>query len=1335
MKFTLLILLLFLMISARLTGQVVFNEVQTSNKETFADPDGDYTDWIELFNSGSTAAYLDGYGLTDNPADPFKWRFPAVSIPAGSHLLVYASGKDRRPLVNHWETAVKAEDTWRYHVGTDAPPPDWTSLSFDDSGWPEGMGGIGYGDDDDNTIIPTAISVFMRRTFSIQDTLALQDAIFNMDYDDGFVAYLNGTEIARSNMAGNPPVYDELATASREALMYQGGSPEYFTISSEFIHSLILNGTNVLSVEAHNVDAASSDLSSIPFLSFSIRNGNTYFQPVPSWFQGTASGGLHTNFKLKHSGETLVLTTTTGSTADTFQIPYSDIGHSFCRIPDGNAAWCVSTTPSPGQTNNLSACFSGYAETPVIEQQAGYYQAGTAVTITAQNPGSVIHYTLNGNIPTLTDPVYQQAFTLDSTSVVRARCFGPGGYLPGKVQTSSFIMENRFTIPVISICTDSSNLWDYYTGIYALGPSADPGFPYFGANFWQPWEKDCHIEYFENLDNRKLNLDAGISIHGGWSRAFPQKSFTIATHSYYDSSYIHYKLFGDKPITDFNSFILRNSGNDWMVTQLRDALMQRTMRNSYADYMAYSPSAVYLNGDYWGIYNIRERNNKDYLAANHGVNADSLDIIVNDGEVAEGTADAFWQAANFIGSHELSNQEFFNQAAAEWNLQNLADYYIAETYFVNNDWIGDWTNNVKVWKERKPGGRWNYILWDMDFGLGLSSSYVENKLAVAMNPPVATPHAVIFRSFLDNPGFRGYFINRYADLINTSFQYASVQSLLLEMRDSIYSEIPFAWQRWFGYDGTDEWLANLNVLSDFVVNRQSYARQYINSTFNLGGQVNTKLSVLPAGAGVIKMNTIYPGTFPWVGTYFKGNPVTITAVPAPGFQFQYWAPNTYILTADTNRSLTIDLTHFDNFKAVFYGVSEDPRITFTEVNYHSDSTLDAGDWIELHNYGDVELDLSDWFLTDSRFYNKFTIATGTRIPEGGYLVLAEDTLLFHQRHPGIHCLGPLGFSLGNQSETLSLFDRMGDTVVSLTYSDTVKRLMTCDGLGRTLELPNTGTGLNDPSGWFAGCMEGSPGMAYQPCQEQLVISEINYNSADWADAGDWVEVMNPTNRSLDLSGFRFSDSDDTHQFILPSGTLLEGGDYLVLAGDELKFSAKFPWLTNQRGYFGFGLSGSGEALRMYDASGKLAFSMIYDDESPWPAEADGQGYTLEIADPHGKVNEGVNWFAGCLEGSPGGPYIFPCHTGVRDNPQPGLAVFPNPASSQLFIVNQGAQEGRINARIVDAMGRVVQESELDFSGQSMTRLELNSLPNGIYSILFIGPGLPKPEVEKIVVFR
>ncbi len=189
-------------------------------------------------------------------------------------------------VINHWETVIYANDTWRYFVGVAQPTSNWRNIDFNDSFWQQGKGGFGYADGDESTIIPATISVYIRKTFTIIDTGAISMAILHVDYDDAFVAYLNGTEIGRANIGtvGISPAYNDTATTYREATMYQGGLPDSFVIHKPLLKTLLKNGENVLSFQFHNINAVSSDFSAIPFFSVAINNASTYYNPTPSWF-------------------------------------------------------------------------------------------------------------------------------------------------------------------------------------------------------------------------------------------------------------------------------------------------------------------------------------------------------------------------------------------------------------------------------------------------------------------------------------------------------------------------------------------------------------------------------------------------------------------------------------------------------------------------------------------------------------------------------------------------------------------------------------------------------------------------------------------------------------------------------------------------------------------------------------------------------------------------------------------------------------------------------------------------------------------------------------------
>ena len=235
------ILFCFTLSTSVFAQNIVINELMSSNLSTITDEDGDFSDWIELYNAGGTRLRLFNYSLTDNFSDTLKWIFPDISIAPNEYLMLFASGKNSTDQIIHIETIIDWGDDWSYFLGYSEPSANWRELSFDDSSWLVGASGFGFGDNDDSTDVGPAdpfdsppISVFIRKKFTIDNISSIFGVIFHVDYDDGFVAFLNGAEIARANVGtvGIPPSFDTFADVAREAEIYAGGKPERYRIEN-----------------------------------------------------------------------------------------------------------------------------------------------------------------------------------------------------------------------------------------------------------------------------------------------------------------------------------------------------------------------------------------------------------------------------------------------------------------------------------------------------------------------------------------------------------------------------------------------------------------------------------------------------------------------------------------------------------------------------------------------------------------------------------------------------------------------------------------------------------------------------------------------------------------------------------------------------------------------------------------------------------------------------------------------------------------------------------------------------------------------------------------------
>jgi hypothetical protein len=1086
MKKYLSIILFFVLITRISIGQIVINEYVPSNISNYANGDGSYNDWIEIYNNGASPINLQGYGLSVDSLKPYKFTFPNYILPGFSHLLVFPTNDNDTLAVDHWETPIQSDafTLWKYFPGTSQPSTDWRNPTFNDLTWQSGPAGIGFGDGDDRTSISfSSRSVMMRKSFTITDSTKILKAVFNIDYDDGFVAYLNGYEIARANLGipGVLPVYNDISLISHEALMFQGFPPDSFYIDPVYLRSILRQGTNVLAVEVHNESSTSNDLTAAPFLSFGIQGSNTLFpnSTPPSWFNNPGIGYLSANFKLSKSGSTIFLTNPSGTLIDRQRYNEMQSDNSVGRIPDGSNNWCVINTPTAGTSNNSSTCYIGYADKPVFSLVAGFYSSTQLLTITNTTPGGAVYYTTNGDVPTTSSTLYTGPILLSGTQTIRARNFA-ASYIPSMTVTNTYIINEDVHLPVFSITTDSLNLWDYNTGIYVLGPNASPISPYKGANFWQDWEKPARIEYFDRQKSRVFSFDADIKIYGNYSRAKPQKSFEIKLDTKTPSGNFKYPFYTDKTLIDnIDNIVLRNSGTDWNVVHFRDAFMERVLKPTYTGYLAAEPVVAYVNGAFWGVYCINENHDRHWMNNNYGLSRNEIDYLKESGTtigIQEGSDLTFWEMYNYATIQNPVTTQYYNYMDSVLDLKSHVDYFSAEIFYNNGDWIGDWTNNIQLWRKKSAGSKWRYLVYDLDFGLGLKNTVNDDRLEIARNPAAFSYSSNMFDALLNNPTYKRYFINRFADLLNTIFLPSEMLPIMHQFQDSMAFDMNNHFIKWGSTPAT--WQGNINTMVNFINARPAIQRNHIQSQFSLNQQVTLTFNTNPAGAGRIQVSTVIPASYPWTGVYFDGNPVTITAIPNPGYTFNNWSSNHGI--NDVNQVTTYNFSHAtETITANFTGSAQAPQLVVSEFNYHSDSIIDASDWIEFHNSGSFALDISGWIIKDQNDFDTYTFPVGTVIAPNGYLVVSSNLSKFNAAFPSVtNVIGPLGFNLSNGGDQIRLFTHTNQLYLSFFYQTTVPWPPTADGLGYTCELTSNSANLNDGNSWTTGCIGGSPGKAY-----------------------------------------------------------------------------------------------------------------------------------------------------------------------------------------------------------------------------------------------------------------
>ena len=910
---------------------VIINEVSSSNS-TFDDEDGDSPDWIELYNNSDSTVDLTGWSISDDSLLPAKWVFPATSMAPNSYLRIWASDKDRAGS-GTYKTLVTKGDAFRYIIPSSNPSNSWINQGFNDSSWQQGVGGFGYKNNgvinNITTTVPSGTnSVYVRKSFTVNDLAIMDQLLLDIDYDDGFVAYINGVEVARANMVDQRPNYNAVTTTWRENTDFPTGSRQ-FPIND--FQNFLINGENTLSIQIHNVSSTSSDLVLIPFLS--------------AFYQGTTSDGiqppaelnypqpsLHTNFKISSSGEELTLYDNEGSQIDYMNVTAMENDNSMGRShSDGSILYFE--TPTPGTENSSEGYLGAVLSEVVFSHQGGEFNDQN-VTLSGTADGEEIRYTLDATIPNKESSLYTSPIVISQDTVIRAKIF-KNNFIPSRTYTRTYITSNTHDLPIVTLVSEPENFFDEQYGIYEYGPEENwqNELPFFGANFWQDWERDVHFSFYEPTGELGVALDAGVKIFGAWSRANDQRSMSIHARGRYGFGKLEYPIFPSLEYDKFESIVLRSSGNDWMKTNIKDVVATSLMEGSGLEYQARRSAVVYLNGEYWGFYNIREKINDHFLDDKINVDKSEINILTNNGEIVKGSNTEYNEIINFVTNNSLTVQSNYDYVASLIDVDNYITYQVAQIYLDNTDWPG---NNIKFWNS--PETNWRWILYDTDFAFGrpweAPPFYDNDTLSFALEPngpgwPNPAWSTLLARKLMENTTFKNKFINHFADEMNTRFKADNVRNHVNSIANSVSSEISRHYSHWSNWNNRSpywqnqfmlssywEWQNEVDKILDFTDNRIPYLAEHFRSYFGINGMFNLNLSINNTDAGSIQLNSLTIESANWQGEYFDFIPVSLTAVPNEGYEFVGWQGS--INQFDANATLTTSQNA--NVQAIFQAI-------------------------------------------------------------------------------------------------------------------------------------------------------------------------------------------------------------------------------------------------------------------------------------------------------------------------------------------------------------------------------------------------------------------------------
>ncbi len=937
----------------RFSAQVIINEGCNKNFQTILDEDGDSPDWIELYNAGSQTVNLNSFSLTDNLVYPKKWEFLDVSIAPGEFKTVFCSGKNRMGGIPFQfglsQTDYNPSVGWNTH--TLSTPFQWDGVS---------------------NIVLNICSY--NNTQYTQNSVVLQTAT---PFASTLVSYIDASPAACTSPAG--ALYNQRPNLKINNFQigngtiqntnteypapygnwYWGARHQILILASELQAAGVVAGP--LSTIAFDVVSTIGELYS--YVDFSITP--TAMIELTGVFMPENGFQLHTNFKIETQGESILLLNPDEVIISQLVVesPVRDV--SIGRFSDGTDVlkWL---TPSPAATNNASTTYTDTLISPDFSFSSGVYEDAFTVNITHPNPptNTKLVYTLDGSTPTFNSLVYNLPISVTTTTVLRAQVYPlttDMELLPSDNTVATYLFNVNHTTPIVLITTDQTNLY---------GPAG------IFDNYNSDWLKPAHAAYLTEESGHPLAFETNTAIRpdggAGGSRAQPQHSFRLSfAHAALGEKPVEYPIIPDRPSrTTYSDVYFRNGSNQYLSLPYKDASQVRMMSegtNNY--YSSYRPASVYINGQYFGLYELREKFNKEFFEVHDGAKPDSIELLSLSYfynlvlRALEGNAGNFWNSYDSFIALNPTDSNYFTQADNYFDLKHYTDYIIGESWMGNVDWPG---NNIKIYRSDKTQNRWRFALIDLELSMQPNgwTSCTDNHIRYMLDGDPNIPYINIWLRSITNEVYRNYFINRYADQMNTSYKNEKLQAFEQSFFNSMFPEMPMEYARWgdpTNIQGQmDGFIQNHLIFKSELACRSDVVRSNLVSEFNLEKQITLALSVSPDISGSIQLNTIQPDVYPWTGIYFDGVPVTMHAIPKPGFLFSHWEPNGYI-TDTLNPLFEGNVSENTPFKAYFSEIPppvDGPDIHFSLypnpasnqlVISHDNKTLAEGCLFEIYD--------------------------------------------------------------------------------------------------------------------------------------------------------------------------------------------------------------------------------------------------------------------------------------------------------------------------------------------------------------------------------------------------
>jgi len=769
-------------------SNIIINEFMSNNKYGILDNFGKSSDWIELYNPTDIDILIQGFGLSDDISDPLKWQFPEGAVlPAKGYLVVFASGNN---------IVVNGE----YHTNF--------SLSEDDE-----------------------MIILSEPNAAVADYMTIEQMPGNVSKgrtQSGKIEYftcptpggINNTH-SSNNLNNNTDIilgdlYISEVAASKINLNRKGyqGLIEYIELYNEGLTNINLSGYSIS-------DSGGSQF----FFSDITIDAGKYLLLLAKGGQADGENSIIIeNIRISGTSETLYLKDPNGTIIDCLQTGYMLGDYSFGRSNENKYDEVFFDIKTPGEKNCLDE-FTSVCNKPVFSVNGGVItEASITLSIDAEE-GTIIKYTTNGNDPSYSSKTYSHPITITQNTVVRAIAMNENN-ITSPITSSTYIFDKTHSIPIICLSTSNYNLFGYDYGIYAVGDGKETSeFPFYDANFWWDAERPVSIEYYETNGDLALSFNAGLQIYGGFSRALAQKSFIVHLRDEYGLDELYYPFFANSEVSVFKDFILRSGGQDTR-TKMKDYYISKcAIEEGNQDGMHGQPVAVYINGEYWGLYNLREKLNTDYLASHYNLDSDKINIIAANGVALEGNNDDWLDLQEFCLNNDFTIPENY-QKLTEWvDIENFTDYIIFQTFFSNTD-----SGNIKFWRDQDETFKWRILFYDTDLSLRENSYQLEMIKRMFGIPSSYIGFSThIQKALIQNPEYQKYFLERYSYYLTEVFTDEYLENGINAIFSAMKDEMIYQTSRWKSYGTYEQWLESMEIFKSRALGRSEIVATLLQS--------------------------------------------------------------------------------------------------------------------------------------------------------------------------------------------------------------------------------------------------------------------------------------------------------------------------------------------------------------------------------------------------------------------------------------------------------------------------------------------------------------------------